>query len=115
MSASPTLPGPPHAAEKTTPIPIVAEAKSKPGPKPGAKLVPKPRKPADELQRFFLSDKTEDGLLRLGEEFPSEREALVRAFRDGKRLYVVTVFEAEIDETNENATVIVKRAVPVER
>lgn len=115
MSASPSLPGPQQAAEKAQPIPIAAEGKSKPGPKPGAKLAPKPRKPADELQRFFLSERTEDDSLRLGEELASEREALVRAFRDGRQVCVVTVFEAEIDEANENATVIVKRAVPVER
>jgi len=82
-----------------TEAPAQAPAKTKPGPKP------RRSSSNDELVRYFLA-KPGTGKPELGEEFNSEAEAQIQAFRAQQPYYVITAFEVEADMKGERPTLV---------
>jgi hypothetical protein len=74
--------------------------KTKPGPKPR-------KSGSDELVRYFLAKPgSSTAKPELGEEFNSEAEAQIQAFRAQQPYYVITAFEVDADMKGERPTLV---------
>ena len=87
--------------ETEAPVPASTNGtKNRPG--------PKPRKSSnDELVRYFLAKPgSSPSKPELGEEFNSEAEAQIQAFRAQQPYYVLSAFEVDADMKGERPTLV---------
>ena len=82
--------------------PAQTPAKTKPGPKPRKSSS---NSSSDELVRYFLA-KPGTGKPEVGEEFNTEAEAQIQAFRAQQPYYIITAFDVEADTKGDRPTLV---------
>ena len=97
----------------TTTVPDIREPKP-PGKKGERGRRRRGERPGEDGARYFLVKSTGAGQIELGEEAPTENDAMVTAFRSGGTFAVVTEWKTNVDLTD-GRPVIKKEAVQREK